>query len=217
MARHDSRNRRSLRNDHPSPAYVRAPPTEPDVIALVVSAVLIAQTQQTVPPPPTQRPAVVRDSTRPDTSVRNQGRRLPVTAALLATAFKNGETRDLFELARRARLQQDSAIKSYDAMARQRMSVNLGIGSHGREHLFFRRESAARVQWQLGVGAYVEITGNRAGIPMAPKADEIDGSLSDISYVSPVPYYPGSESLWIADESSARAEANDKEIVNPLT
>ena len=187
------------------------------LIALVVGAAIAAQTQQVVPPPPTQRPSVVRDSTRPDTTERNEGRRLPVTAAVLATAFKNRETRDLFEMARRARLQQDSAIKSYDVMARQRMSVNLGIGSRGREHLFFRRESASRVQWQAGVGAYVEVTGSRAGIPMAPKADEIDGSLSDIAYVSPVPYYPGSESLWIADESSARAEANDKEIVNPLT
>jgi hypothetical protein len=41
--------------------------------------------------------------------------------------------------------------------------------------------------------------------------------LSDLSYISPVPYFPGSESLWIVDESSARVEANDRSIVNPLT
>jgi hypothetical protein len=120
-------------------------------------------------------------------------------------------------MARRARLEQDSSIRSYDAMSRQRISVNLGIGGRGREHLFFRRESAARVQWQRDVGAYIQVTGARAAIPMAPKADEIDGGLSDIAFSTSVPYYPGSESLWIAEESSARAEANDKEIVNPLT
>jgi hypothetical protein len=67
----------------------------PMLIALVVAA-LAPQTQQTVPPPPAQRPSFVRDSTRPDTSVHDEGRRLPVTAAVLATAFKNRETRDLF-------------------------------------------------------------------------------------------------------------------------
>jgi hypothetical protein len=189
------------------------------LITLLVSAAMGAPAQQTPPTPPgvRQRPTVVRDSTKPDTSIRNAGRRLPVTAAVLATAFKTQETKDLFEKARRARLEQDSAIKSYDATVRQRMSVNLGIGSRGREHLFFRRESAARVQWQHDVGALVEITGARSGIPMAPRKEELDVSLSDIGFITPIPYYPGMEQLWIVDESSVRVEANDKSIVNPLT
>src|SRR5262245_54415640 len=102
-------------------------------------------------------------------------------------------------------------------MARQRMSVNLGIGGIGREHLFFRRESAARVRWQHDVGAYIDIIGARAGIPMAPREEEVEAMLSDLSYISPIPYYPGAEALWIVDENSARVEANDREIVNPLT
>jgi hypothetical protein len=187
------------------------------LIPLLVSAVLAAPAQQTPPPPVRQRPTVVRDSTKPDTSVRNAGRRLPVTAALLASAFRTPETRELFEKARRARLEQDSAIKSYDANVRQRLSVNLGIGGRGREHLFFRRESAARVRWQHDVGAVVDITGSRTGIPMAPKKEELDAGLSDIGFVTPIPYYPGMENLWIVDESSARVEANDRTIVNPLT
>ena len=161
---------------------------------------------------------VVRDSTAPDTSKeRRAGRRRPVTADLMATAFKNQATRELFEKARRARLAQDSAIRNYDATSRQRISVNLGIGGRGREHLFFRRESAARVRWQHDVGAWVDITGARAGIPMAPKEEEIESAISDIAFMSPIPYYPGMESLWIMDEESSRVEANDKEIVNPLT
>lgn len=186
------------------------------MLPVLVGAMLAAQTQQVVTPP-RQRQTVVRDSSPRDTTRAETARRRPVTAAVLATAFKDAQTKALFEKARRARLEQDSAIRNYDAVARQRMSVNLGIGSRGREHLFFRRESAARVHWQHDVGAVVDITGARAGIPMAPTGEEIDAAISDISYVSPIPYYPGMESLWIVDESSARVEANDKSIVNPLT
>src|SRR3954465_2127793 len=189
------------------------------LISLLLSAALGAQ-QQTRPvvAPPRKRATVVRDSSAPDSSTdRNAGRRRPVTAELMASAFKDRATRDLFEKARRARLGQDSANPTYDATARQRLSVNLGIGSRGREHLFFRRESAARIRWQHDVGAIVEVTGARAGIPMAPKAEEIEAAINDIAYMSPIPYYPGMESLWIMDESSSKVEANDKEIVNPLT
>jgi hypothetical protein len=191
------------------------------MIALLLSAALHAQQQPPSRPvvtPPRPRTTVVRDSTGPDTARNDDaGRRRPVTAAMLASAFKDQATRDLFEKARRARLEQDSAIKNYDAMSRQRLSVNLGIGSRGREHLFFRRESSARVRWQHDVGAVIDVTGARAGIPMAPKQDEIESAISDIAYMTPIPYYPGMESLWIMDEESSRVDANDKEIVNPLT
>ena len=186
------------------------------MLPVFVGALLAVQTQQVVAPP-RQRQTVVRDSTPTDTIKGETARRRPVTAAVLATAFKTPEAKALFEKARRARLEQDSAIRNYDAIARQRMSVNLGIGSRGREHLFYRRESAARVRWQHDVGAVVDITGARTGIPMAPTGEEIDEAISDLSDVSPIPYYPGMESLWVMDESSARVEANDKSIVNPLT
>jgi hypothetical protein len=191
------------------------------MIPLLLSAALYAQQQPPPRPviaPPRQRTTVVRDSTAPDSSKdNNAGRRRPVTAALMASAFKDQATRDLFEKARRARLEQDSAIKNYDAMSRQRLSVNLGIGSRGREHLFFRRESSARVRWQHDVGAVIDVTGARSGIPMAPKEEEIESAISDLAYMTPIPYYPGMESLWIMDEESSRVDANDKEIVNPLT
>ena len=191
------------------------------LIPLLLSAAMSAQQQPPPRPvvaPPRQRATVVRDSTAPDSAKDgNTGRRRPVTANLMATAFKDQATRELFEKARRARLEQDSAIRNYDAMSRQRLSVNLGIGSRGREHLFYRRESSARVRWQHDVGAIIDVTGARAGIPMANKADELESVISDIAFMTPIPYYPGMESLWIMDEGSTRVEANDKEIVNPLT
>src|SRR5215217_947090 len=108
-----------------------------------------------------QRPqqTVVRDSTPADSAARNAPRRLPVTAALLASAFHDATARDLFNRARKARLTQDSSLKSYDAKVRQRISVEVGIGKTGRSRLVYRQESASRVQWQQGVGAKIEITG----------------------------------------------------------
>src|SRR4051812_11243827 len=162
------------------------------------------------------RQVVVKDSTSDTTKNRDIGRRLPVTAALAATAFKNAETKALFETARHWRMSQDSTLRNYDATARTRMSVDLGVGKLGREHLFFRQESAARVQWQRDVGAYVDLTGARVGIPMAPKEAEVDALLSDMSRMSPIPYFPGSDELWVGGSVSARAEANERDIVNPL-
>jgi hypothetical protein len=186
--------------------------------ALLFIGALHPQAQQ---PPPVGRPVprvttVVKDSSADTTKNRTAGRRLGVTAALSASAFKDAGTRALFEKARRTRLSQDSTLRNYDAIARQRMSVDLGIGSSGREHLFFRQEVAARVQWQHDVGVWIDMTGARVGIPMAPKEAEIEALLGDMSRMSPIPYFPGYEALWVGGEGTARTEANERDIVNPL-
>jgi hypothetical protein len=69
------------------------------LIPILAAASALAFQQPPPPPPPRQsRPTVVRDSTPPDTTKnRDAGRRLPVTAAVLATAIKDAETRVLFE------------------------------------------------------------------------------------------------------------------------
>lgn len=189
------------------------------ILALLLTGAVHAAPQQQ---PPAGRPippirVVVKDSTAADTTKdRNAGRRIPVTAALAASAFKDATTKALFEKARRTRVSQDSTLRNYDAISRQRMSVDLGIGNAGREHLFFRQEVAARVQWQHDVGAWIDMTGARVGIPMAPKQVEIDAMLSDLSRMSPIPYYPGYETLWVGGDGAARTEANERDIVNPL-
>src|SRR5438445_9262427 len=164
------------------------------ILALLVFGSAYVQRQQ---PPPAGRPVprtqvVVKDSTTDTTRNRNAGRRADVTAALAASAFKDAATKALFEKARRTRVSQDSTLRNYDAIARQRMSVDLGIGNAGREHLFFRQESAARVQWQHDVGVWIDMTGARVGIPMAPKQAEIEAMVGDLSRMSPIPYFPGS-------------------------
>ena len=187
------------------------------ILALLFIGALHPQAQQ----PPVGRPVppittVVKDSSTDTTKSRNAGRRIGVTAALAASAFKDAGTKALFAKARRTRLTQDSTLRNYDAIARQRLSVDLGIGNSGREHLFFRQEVAARVQWQHDVGAWIDMTGARVGIPMAPKQAEIEAMMSDLSRMSPIPYFPGYEALWVGGEGTARTEANERDIVNPL-
>ncbi len=189
------------------------------VFGLLCLGALGSQAQQ---PPQVGRPVppvttIVKDSTTDTTKSRNAGRRIGVTTAMAASAFKDAGTRALFEMARRTRLSQDSTLRNYDAIARQRVSVDLGIGNAGREHLLFRQEVAARVQWQHDVGAWIDMTGARVGIPMASKPDEINAMLGDLSRMSPIPYFPGADALWVGGgDGVARVEANERDIVNPL-
>ncbi len=161
---------------------------------------------------------VVRDSTPADSITRRTPRRLPVTEFALASAFHDAATRDLFYRARRARIAQDSSLKSYDAKVKQRMSVMLGIGRFGRERLVFRQESASRVQWQRGTGVRIDVTGARVAIPpihsTKEERDAVESNLSDME-MSPIPYFPGSESLWIGG-GVARTEVDERDLVNPL-
>jgi hypothetical protein len=161
---------------------------------------------------------IVRDSTSADSAARNAPRRLPVTAALLASAFRDAATRDLFNRARKARLAQDSSLTSYDSKVRERLSVYVGIGKLGRDRLVYRRESAARVQWERDAGVRIEVTGSRVAIPVinSPK-DERDAVQDQATEDtrSPIPYFPGSETLWIGN-LAARTEVNERSLVNPI-
>ena len=153
---------------------------------------------------PRQRRRAARD--------RRPPRRAEVTAALLASAFKDEPARTLLTLARAARMRQDSALQSYDATTYQRISAGLGLGRLGRDRLAFRSEQTTRVRWRRGSGAYVDVTGARAVVPMAGR----DGRAALNGDISPVPYYPGSESLWIG-ASAAKAVVNENDgLVHPL-
>ena len=162
---------------------------------------------------------IVRDSTPPDSAAtRNAPRRLPVTAAVLASAFHDAATRDLFDRARKARLAQDSSLKSYDSKVRQRLSVYVGIGKLGRDRLVYRHESASRIQWQRDAGVRIELTGARVAIPVIGSSKDERSALEDQVTnpdLSPIPYFPGSETLWIGDQV-ARTEVNERSLVNPI-
>jgi hypothetical protein len=138
-------------------------------------------------------------------------RRIPLTDALRASAFKDAASKSLLLRARAARLQQDSLLASYDATTYQRISVGLGVKLLGRERLAMRHEDASRVQWQRGVGAMVEVKGSRSVVPIVGKSN---GEV-DMSGVSPIPYYPGREQLPFFN-GLTRDEVDDREFVHPI-
>jgi hypothetical protein len=189
---------------------------------LVHLVAVLLQVPSSAPQAPASTPAratadtVDRDST---TSMRGRRRRerkpvkrVAVTAEHLATAYRDAPARALLLLARDARLRQDSSLASYDATTYQRISAGFGFAKFGRDRLAFRTEDATHVRWRRGVGAYVDVTGSRTVMPIAGKSGNVhmDGSIS------PIPYYPGSETLWIGS-SVARPTVDENDgIIHPL-
>ncbi len=156
--------------------------------------------------------AQVQDSLRTDT-VKHVA-----TPASIASAFADPAARELFGRARTTRLSQDSALVSYDAKVRQRLSVRASIGRFGPERLVYRNESAARVQWQRGTGARIEMTGARVAIPIVGSSDVERDEIRDIiteREMSPVPYFPGSETMLIG-AGLARADIDVRKFIHPL-
>ena len=166
---------------------------------------------------------VVKDST--DSAIvgeqrrrrRSYSRRLPVTAQVLATAFRDQTARQLLERARISRMSQDSALLSYDATTYQRISAGMGFSKIGRDRLIFRTENVSRVRWQSGIGAWVDVKGQRTAIPIAPDEaqEEAQEDMAEEADMAAIPYYPGYEALWIGT-STARASVDEREFVHPL-
>ena len=143
---------------------------------------------------------------------RREAKIIPVTPALVASAFRDPAARDLVSRARAARLRQDSSLVAYDANAYERMSVGMGFTKFGRDHLLFRAERAARVYWSRGQGALVEVKGQRAVSPMLSGGGS---ATADFGGLEQVPYFPGRETLWIGS-GIAKSDVSDQDIIHPL-
>jgi hypothetical protein len=167
--------------------------------------------------PPTVRDSI-QDSTVEASSRRGRHYRKAVTAEILATAYKDATAKSTLLHARAARLTQDSSLTAYDAMSYQRISAGMGFSKIGRDRLIFRHESAARVQWQAGVGVWMEARGRRTAIPMVTHEEarkEINQEMDDPDLNGSIPYYPGYEPLWVGG-SMARAQVDESEFVHPI-
>jgi len=186
----------------------------------VISAALVLSFQVQTGPV-ARRTTIVRDSTADTTKARGRrrdvGTRRAVTAEDQRTAFKDETARATLLEARVARLSMDSALVAYDAMSYTRISAGMSFLAIGRDRLLFRHESAARVQWQQGVGVWMEARGQRTAIPMAPQEahDEVRSEMNDPDMNASIPYFPGYEPLWIGNDM-ARAQVDEREIVNPI-
>ncbi len=180
-------------------------------------ALLQAAPQAPAPAPPAPRVMSARDSSRArrDSVRANREKKPPkhleVTPEHLATAFKDSAAHQLLLLARDARTKQDSALQSYDATTYQRVSAGMGFTRFGRDRLAFRSEQATKVRWRRGVGAYVDVTGSRSVVPIAGKSANVR-----IGDISPIPYFPGSETLWIGSGASRGTVDENEGIVHPL-
>ncbi|MEP6731158.1 MAG: hypothetical protein ABJE10_10995 [bacterium] len=183
-------------------------------------AIFVVALLQSSSPLPSQTPATVpapqagpdRDSTEHRHRPKKEPKRIPLTAEHLATAFKDAPAQRLLGIARSARLSQDSALQAYDATTYQRISAGLGFTRFGRDRLAFRSEVATHVRWRRGVGAYVDVTGARAVVPIAGNHENVrmEGNIS------PIPYFPGSETLWIGAGAANQAVDENQGIIHPL-
>jgi hypothetical protein len=151
----------------------------------------------------------VRDSVRREIRV---AKRLPVTPAVMASAFKDPGARDLLLRAREARLSQDSSLTGYDANAYERMSVGMGFTRIGRDRLLLRSEQASHVVWQRGKGAIVDVKGRRSVLPMI---EGVGNGEIDLGNDGDIPYAPGRETLWIGSDM-AKADVSENEVIHPL-
>jgi hypothetical protein len=181
------------------------------LIPLVV-ALLQATPQATTPAPPPMSATEQRDAAREKRREKKPPKRLAVTPDHLATAFKDPMAREILALARQARSQQDSALQGYDATTYQRISAGMGFTQFGRDRLAFRSEQATHVRWRRGIGAYIDVTGSRTVVPIAGKSATVrmDGDIS------PIPYFPGSETLWIGSGASRGTVDENEGIIHPL-
>ena len=179
---------------------------------LVHLAVALLQVATPAPPQPPAIPTPERDSSTEEHRDKRPPKRIVVTGSHLATAYRDATARSILLLARDARMRQDSALVAYDATTYQRVSAGIGFRKLGRDRLAFRSEGATRVRWRRGVGAYVDVTGSRTVVPIAGKSGHVDieGSLS------PIPYYPGSETLWIGASAARQAVDENEGIIHPL-
>ncbi|GLC25223.1 ShlB/FhaC/HecB family hemolysin secretion/activation protein [Roseisolibacter agri] len=142
-----------------------------------------------------------------------------VAVALVSVAQPRADTAPppvtapaLLARARVARLAQDSALRAYEALARERVTATLGVlGDLGPERTIFRQENAARVRWTRAAGVDLEILGRRRYVGV-PGLRTNDAAAVD----APVPYYPGRDALWIGGGRFVRTETRENELVHPL-
>ena len=114
---------------------------------------MLLATALQVPPPPPPDTSPTRDTV------------LVASAADMATAYADEETRELVRRARGHRGTLAESIFRYRAVVRQRVSV--GIRALMRDRLIFRREMAAEVDWRRDAPPRVHVLGAREAVPVA--------------------------------------------------
>jgi len=121
--------------------------------------------------------------------------------------------------ARAARLQQDAELAAYQVITRQRMSSSIGLaagltgtgvaaavrggslgtlGALGAMRLAARYESVARLGWDHKLGAWGEVIGARAVVPLIGLVKTEPDNDGEVPLI--LPFYPGRDRLWPTTE-----------------
>ena len=194
----------------------------PLVLALQIRVQVDTRRADTISKAPAEAIDSVADDTTRRRRQRREPRRVPLTAAHLATAYRDATARTLIARARTARMEQDSTLRSYDAKSLQRISAGMSLRETGRGRLLYRSESAARIRWDRTKGAWIDLTGARNVMPML-KGTEAEVELNDempATEMVSLPYFPGRETLWLPvfgeNGHLASAEVDDRAIVHPI-
>jgi len=117
----------------------------------------------------------------------------------------------------RGQLRTDSALRAYDATARERFTLGVMLRDAGRERVLVRDESAGRVQWSRDAGVRVEVLGRRRQIASFPGMGRKSSADRNDDTAVPVPYFPGKEPLWQGGSGSFVSSAiDDRRRVHPL-
>jgi hypothetical protein len=102
---------------------------------------------------------------------------LALQAPIPADAYADPRARELVALARIHRETIDRSIRSYRVLAKERIGV--GIRALRRDRMLYRRELAARVEWQRDSIGRIEVLGARQAIPAALPGAQVAEDLND--------------------------------------
>ena len=117
-----------------------------------------------------------------------------------ASAYANEATRQAVQQARERREAVDRSVRSYQTLAKEHISV--GLRALGRDRVLYRREMAARVEWNRNGAIRVEYLGAREATPTG-KVEVPDGLARTAPYFA---FEPAARELLIGidDEGFTR-------------
>jgi hypothetical protein len=94
-----------------------------------------------------------------------------------SNAYRSARAREVHTLARTRRRAVDRSITNYQALAKERISV--GLRTRLRDRLFYRRETASRIDWQRGGPINITVLGAREAVPVASSKAQVPGDLEN--------------------------------------
>ncbi|MGH7553143.1 MAG: hypothetical protein ACREMQ_08985, partial [Longimicrobiales bacterium] len=104
--------------------------------------------------------------------------------AVAKDAYLDEESRELVRLARERRRLVDRSVENYKAVVQER--VSLGLRALRRDRLFYRRETASKIDWTRNGPVRIDVLGAREVIPpvlaKAKVPDDLKGYLPHLAF-----------------------------------